>query len=251
MDSKDQSLELTNVLASFTHRFYEIIDYREVALTAIETIGPDLLAKKQHEVLAKSQNPELVGLKSYFENALKIGLPEREVVKIVQKFNFIMESSCLVFVHSLFDAGLFDLCKKISEFRPDLFDDLINKKEIKFNLIDAFKFDPIKEKSRQLNNFLAQFERDSIKKKIITIFELCPKDIKVEGFKFDMGRILKFDKVRHIIIHGSSKTANDENKIMINIEEEMKYIRFVFEYLFYRAASNLGYKIFFNYAKLI
>lgn len=144
-----------------------------------------------------------------------------------------IESASLVFLHSIFEESIFELCCLVSQINPTAFYRYIKNEKIEFKLNE---FDSYKSRDlwrEKLVKYMSILEGKSLIKKIDTLFAVCPNNHETDKYSYDKQRIEAFDKLRHEIVHNGRSIPNK-----INVMEEIDYIRNSFIYLFFRVGHN-------------
>jgi len=130
----------------------------------------------------------------------------------------IIDSVSLVFSHSVLDALLYDFLSIACFMNPELFCLTLGpKKKIEIKELSNNKMSEIYD--RISNQIIQKVERESLVEKTDYLYMICspPDDWRsMRNFKFDRDLLVKFDDIRHKIVHGPMMAithANIEEKL--------------------------------------
>jgi hypothetical protein len=139
---------------------------------------------------------ELVEL-GFFETAAR-AMTENAV----SIFNFVSDASSLIFAHSVLDGAALDWCRVCALAEPDDLIPYIDKKRVALSHVKESSFTELRDK--EINEFLASLERESLIRKLDIIFALCrpPQGfVGMQYYRYDKERIISLDKLRHDYVH--------------------------------------------------
>ena len=123
--------------------------------------------------------------------------------RTISQFKLSVDSSVLIFCHSILDASAFDYCKVSAIADPKSWTKFLEKKQVTLADMRDFSYEQIL--GRKLEKYFESLERESLLAKIDKLFEICrpPDDFKpIKNYNFDRQAIQKFDRRRHEIVHG-------------------------------------------------
>lgn len=113
-------------------------------------------------------------------------------------------AASLVFAHAALDAWLLDLCRVTVIKAPRDWEASVKDKQISLSSVRGTTYEQLLEQA--LSRFFEQLDRESLPSKINLLFQRCrpEPDWFGENYKYDGGRIMKLDKLRHEIVHGDA-----------------------------------------------
>ena len=120
----------------------------------------------------------------------------------VSIFNFVSDASSLIFAHSVLDSAALDWCRVCAIAEPDDIMPYIEKKRIALSEMKDASFAQLRDNA--ISEFFISLERDSLIKKLDTIFAVCrpPHDfVGMHDYRYDRNRIVALDALRHEYVH--------------------------------------------------
>ncbi len=119
-----------------------------------------------------------------------------------------IDVSSIIIAHSIIDAAAIDYCRVIEILAPSDWETSVIKRKVSLEEIKKHTYKDILK--GKVNEYVNGLDRESLLKKIDTLFLLCrpPEGFApLKDYKFDRERIENLDDMRHKIIHGSGITA--------------------------------------------
>jgi hypothetical protein len=120
----------------------------------------------------------------------------------VSIFNVVSDASSLIFAHSVLDGAALDWCRVCALAAPDDLMPYIEKKRVSLSQVKEASFTELRD--NEIHDFLLALERESLIKKLDTIFSICrpPQHfVGMEHYRYDRERIVALDKLRHDYVH--------------------------------------------------
>jgi len=155
----------------------------------------------------------------------------------VSQSQIAVDADSIIFAHSFLDGAAFDFCWVTALVAPRDWESVIDQRQIKLSEIRESNYDQILR--IKLDEYFGQFERESLLKKIDSLFAKCRPSANwkpIHNFDFERGRLERLDRYRHEVIHG-----NGPVQPIPNAEDEVDYLsRMV---LFLQGLVNLRYGI--------
>lgn len=113
-----------------------------------------------------------------------------------------IRQATIVFAHSLFDHFVIELCVVAATCSPGKMRSRLAKRKVTVEA--ALSTDPDSLLKAEIGAFLDELGRQSLRKRIGFLFELCPLPddfTPITGFVPDIDRLERIDNVRHGIVH--------------------------------------------------
>jgi hypothetical protein len=137
----------------------------------------------------------------FFETAAKA-----MTLNAMSIFNSVSDASSLIFAHSVLDGAALDWCRVCAIAEPDDLMPCIDKKRVALSKVKTSSF--IELRDDEIKTFFASLERESLIKKLDTIFGLCRPPINfmpMNQYNYDRQRIIDLDNLRHDYVHRTIK----------------------------------------------
>jgi hypothetical protein len=176
---------------------------------------------------------DMINDKAKFNEALDTGVRE-----ILKKTKIPIDVACLVFMHSVLEATLYDLLEFTVELDKDKWLEYIikQKSDTRITPIDVVE----KTKEELVEGLLAKslnrFQRKSIMKKCKRLFEICEstnKDKLLSDYLYDEKKLKNIDDLRHDIVHGLKI-----NVPVSDAEEKLRYLKTTASYFILMIAKE-------------
>ena len=140
--------------------------------------------------------------------------------KNLQTTNYYLDSSSIIFAHSILDISTIELCETLFVLDREIFKDNISKQEISIGeMVKKGLPAIIKDKSE---HFLVNVSKKSIKDRIELFYSKCkPNNLStITDYKYDNNKINNIDKIRHEIIH-----KYNPSYFIDNVDEKITYMQ--------------------------
>jgi hypothetical protein len=150
-----------------------------------------------------------------------------------------IDAASLVFAQSMLDDSAWSYCRVCALIAPQDWEPLLEAKKIDFATLRDSSASSIRDELIQAA--LSQLERESLLKKVDTLFRLCnpPKNLAlIDNYAFERSRLEAIDNKRHRIIHANGLTAE-----LGDIDDDLEYIRETSNFLMGLVHQKYGVQI--------
>jgi hypothetical protein len=112
-----------------------------------------------------------------------------------------VDAASVVFMHSVVDGALTDLCRATALVAPDAWYPMVDNHEEQLGSVRRRGYDVVA--GERVRTLAAAVSFESLIKKTDRLFQVCRPDEKYTraGYKFDRVRLVGLDELRHDIIH--------------------------------------------------
>lgn len=144
-----------------------------------------------------------------------------------QTFSTLVDSSCIVFAHSIMDGAALNYCKIISLIDPESWTKYVSKKKVELESLSGKSYQQILRE--KILEYLDKLDREPLLAKTDKLFAICQPPSKydpLKGFKFNRSRLEKIDQVRHEIVHGLGPMP-----LLSNVNDEITFLLYSSNYL--------------------
>jgi len=158
--------------------------------------------------------------------------------RIKQNVKRQLDATAIVFAHSILDASVYGYLEILSLASPESFRIYTDKKQVSLSDVECSSYKQLhKQKIKDLMG--GTIERESLIYKLDRFHEITkPSDTQMNAsHKYERGKLVKFDKARHSIVHG-----NDWNSYTIDFAEELFYWNLLNCYLLRLVIKKTGLK---------
>jgi len=136
----------------------------------------------------------------YFDDAAK-----RLTETAVNTFESSLDAASLIFAHSVLDGGIIDWLNICFMVNPNDFLPAVGRRQ--FSLVDAENTTFSQLLNSAIRAYLEQLGRESLLKKMETLFRLCQPPaglVGPHGYRYDRDRLEALDALRHRYVHGDA-----------------------------------------------
>lgn len=238
---KEAEKLFTETFENIFSRWRMILSLKRVSSTSKPLAKPIIENEDKNFIYDFMNNSESdkIFLKNKKDIIEKMGGLDNIYKKMVKNtfydFDAVIESTSLIFVHSILDDSAFKFCQVSALVSPSDWENFIKDKPVKLYEIKSSIYEEILKKL--LNDYLIKFERESVLKKIDRLFEICKPPLKLESsknYKFNRSKVKELDTLRHDIIHGNRPIVR-----IPDIEIKLEYLQ--------KTTFHLGYLINYKY----
>jgi hypothetical protein len=150
------------------------------------------------------------------ETLMKVGFFKKAAQEMttvaVSTFEGISDAASLIFAHSVLDSAVLDWCRVCAIAEPDDLMPYIEKKRVTLSHVKESSFYELRD--NEIKEFFISLERESVIRKLDTIFALCRPPQNFTGmpdYRYDRERILALDQLRHDFVHRGILSARLPN----------------------------------------
>lgn len=206
---------MSKMFGWYNNAWITIEDFREVTRFGVEKSKQNIVFARYNmidDVLNSKDFDNIFVDKEYFRtNASKfaIGIADRTIANAKAS----VEAATIIFIHTMLDTMMTDLCRVTMYKYPERWDDELNKMEITFKHVRNNSVDNIR--MELIKNAMKQVERSSMLDRMNFLYRRCKlgnREI-MGDYKFDREQIKIFDKMRHNIVHGQLPVADVDEKL--------------------------------------
>lgn len=195
---------MSKMFGRYTSTWGIIDDFRQVSRLGLEANKEDILQKKYQlmdYMLNSGQFDNIFLDKEYFMTNIDNfanGMTEQTIANAKAS----VEAATIIFIHTMLDTIITDLCRVTMYKYPERWDDELDKMEITFKHVKNNRIDNIR--IELINNIMKQVERSSMLDRMNFLYRRCKLGSReiMRDYKFDKEQIKMFDKLRHNIVHG-------------------------------------------------
>jgi hypothetical protein len=218
-------LQFTKAFKRFVSGLAMIERFRTMAQLGMEDASKRYKEKivKSFELMkpGKEHSELLIGPDSFWNGNGYDQLIHKITYESTKNSLDIIDSMSIVFAHSILDSFIYEFIQISAKIDPNSFVKYGKERKIKFiEIIEKSKNEIVESK---INEIVTGFERESIIVKCDILHTIC-HDVSekptMKNFNFDRGRIEKFDKLRHKIVHELYIEIEFDD-----IDVELKYCR--------------------------
>jgi hypothetical protein len=226
-DIKDYQnhLSFTNANLTWLGRWAMMERFRIIAQSGFPRAYEEYQEKvKQAFELTKPPSPytEIFNASKEFYDGPRLEILIKDIANrsIIDSLTMV-DSLCIIYVHSLLDAYLYELIKISADLEPLSILRIKGEKTIKFEDLLANSKEEIF--SAEAQKAVKKLDRVSLPDKCRILYAICsprPEDKTLKGFTFDSERIVKFDQLRHDIVHKFIQLQTSDS-----IREDLNYLQ--------------------------
>jgi hypothetical protein len=205
-----------------------VVSLRQISEVALPLAAGTLAPVHANAVEAISADPDynkmfinLDGSWSPWSEELKQLMSSGITATAVSNARKAIDAASLIFAHSMLDDSAWSYCRVCALIAPQDWESFVEAKKVDFATVQGKSSDEIRGDLIQIA--LDQLERESLLKKVDTLFRLCnpPKDFApIDNYAFDRNRLEVIDNKRHQIIHANGLKAGLEN-----IDDDLEYVK--------------------------
>jgi hypothetical protein len=169
-------------------------------------VTPQILAENKrfvHELAYTAKHGDILKDKEKFiADGWVEKFPPQLTKNSVAQFEAALDSASLIFGHSIVDSVALDYLRVCAIVAPKDFLPFVGKKQITLAETEGRKFEEFL--SGALEKFFEGMEKESLMKKVDTLFALCKPPAgyaPLEEYAYDRGRLEQLDKLRHDYVH--------------------------------------------------
>lgn len=139
-----------------------------------------------------------------------------------------IDSAILVFAHSILDAAALDYISIAALVAPEDAVRFVSDRRVPLAEIEKHSYEDLR--TKHIEAWLEQIERESLLKKMDVTHQLCqpPADFdEIEDYKYDRDRLMRLDRLRHDVVHGEA----DQKDFKFS-EDDLHFMHRTWAYLF-------------------
>lgn len=130
----------------------------------------------------------------------------------VSMFKAAVDAASLVFAHSIVDSAALDFLRVTAAHNHLDWVPFIEQKKIPISALGGCTYDDIVRDT--VAQYIDSLDRQSLMTKVDRLFQICrpePNFEPMSDYKFDRDRLVKLDRLRHDIVHGSGPVTTLED----------------------------------------
>lgn len=238
------SVDLFSIAAVRSLMGYTQIDtYRNTALNSFDSFNSQL--KLEAQELADEFAYDDYYSRIFDQSKLSDeAVGEGTVAELIHKqkylgFMYSLNSSCLVFTHSILDGVLYDFCRSVFEAAPNKWEQFVLERSVKLNRLKDREYEDVL--AELVQSKFKDIDRSSVPSKTDVLFKLCsplPDNNEPHGYVFCRDKLSEICEKRNRIVHSPQEYINLED-----IDLDLKFLQETGRYFLSVLNSRFDLKI--------
>jgi hypothetical protein len=175
----------------------------------------------QNQLLHGEHQNFLKNREQFIQDGMHKKMPQLMTESAVTEFRRTLNSSALVFSHSILDAAIYDCVRICALAAPEEWSELLVNRKVALGDVAKKPYSEFLSEAIEIE--ISCLERESLLAKVDRVFQICrpqKQEYLTIGFRFDRGRLSQLDELRHRVVH-----AADGNWEFESIEDDMQFMQ--------------------------
>lgn len=135
----------------------------------------------------------------------------------------VIDASLIIFMHSLLEAGIVDLCRTTMILNPDAWAARVDSSEVQLRQLRGRTYEELlRDKLGQYANDLQRIPLPKNVQRLLGVLQPGPGELNDANFTFSIERLKELDALRHKIVHETGPRAVD------GLDDQLRYLQVIF-----------------------
>lgn len=231
---------ISEISGSYLQKWMALKNFKNLSMLGLNEATPTLFYQQLEAAQQLGHNPiyeKFIDQTLYREKIDPLEAAERVSSRLINEAQYTVESSILILSHTLLDTTLLELCKFSTIYHPERWDEDINEKAVRFDVVISNDIQQIRQQI--LCKKIEELERKSLIEKADVLYKRCKPEANFcktihNDYAYDRDKLKMYDEQRHDIVHGRFNPAHQiegfDNLLLFAEQTGMHFIIMVCKY---------------------